>query len=706
MISGETSGQSSSPKKFFFCKGKNGLCLVVCLCLLLVTQLFIRVLPVGASDTLLMFVGEDLEVLSLASRREEAAWKAPAIADVITKSAIDNNQNATLADLMGKSAGFYINERESGSVPYLRGIPDSALFLYDTVPMGSAAGKSHHNIDNETSLAAIKRVEIIRGAGSVLWGPDAFAGVVNIVPLTGKDFQGAETGAGFSSGKDTRWAYLNAGKDQGNWNAFASLSAKDSRGEEDNFNVISFWNDDETPTSPDDRYGEGSPGKSHYYELYSSITLNEWLTLSTRLSDSKKVYAVSDSAGDYTWEETRSSPTQTFKLEASKATGINSGIRFTGYYSDNNASLDIIDKKFDSSERSLYGELIYDQALLTDNGLLTTGASWRQNTFRDLLVWKSFFPDYLSDKNTYFLPLFETTDYENTLTSFFGQYRHKFTDIELWAGLRNDDQNYLENKLSYSAGLAWDFFPNFMFKAIYGTAYRTPSATQVLEGSNSQLEEIKSANAQLAWKSGTQKKASLTIFRNAIDNHTIEDRYSGAGLSTPNKQTIYGVELEWEFPLTAAVSLSGNLTLLGNHGPNENYNYGRYYYEDDNGDIQEGFFQTLDYAYDAGADTLANLAVDWQLTKNITLIPTLRYVSEANLHYIYEESPTLPAQVITVTSPDVWLMDIHLKTENLFPFSVDVFIKNLWDKEYVTPGQYTLTSGNSFSAGVMVKMKW
>ena len=37
------------------------------------------------NDTELMFVGEDIEVLSIASRREESAWQAPAVARVITR---------------------------------------------------------------------------------------------------------------------------------------------------------------------------------------------------------------------------------------------------------------------------------------------------------------------------------------------------------------------------------------------------------------------------------------------------------------------------------------------------------------------------------------------------------------------------------------------------------------------------------------------
>ena len=662
--------------------------------------------PLPASDTMLIFVGEDLELLSLASRREEAAWNAPAIADVITREDIDNSGNTTIADLIGKSAGFYINEREGGSTPYLRGIPDSVLFLYDTVPMGSAAVKSQHNIDNETSMAAIKRIEIVRGAGSVLWGPDAFAGVVNVVPFTGKDFQGIETGAGISSGEDTRWAYLNFGTNQGDWNSFISVSAKNSREGDGYFNVINFWNDGITATPPDDRWGKEYPGNSHYYEFYSSIAFNDWLTLSTRLSENKTVSTVSDGASDSVWKETRETPTRTIKLEASKPTGINSGVRFTGYYSENNTTLEIIDKSFDSSERSLYGELIHDQSLFVGNGLLTTGVSWRHTNFRDILVWHSFFPGYLGAENEEALPWFETPGYDNTLTSFFGQYRHQFTDLELWGGIRSDNHDQFKNKVSYSLGLAWDFFPNLIFKTIYGTAYRTPSAEQVLDGTYSDLEQIHSANAQFAWKSGTNNKASLTIFRNDIEDHIIEDRYSGAGLSTPNSQTTYGAELEWDFRLTKRLSLSGNLTVIDNQGPDETYNYDRFTYIDDSGDVQEGFLTTLDYDYDAGADTMATLGLKWQVTKNITLIPEVRYLSKTNLLYLYQPNADKPAQEITLTSPDVWVMNLHLKTENLFPCSVDFFIKNLWDTDYTKPGTYTLQSGRPFNAGIMIKMRW
>jgi outer membrane cobalamin receptor len=650
-----------------------------------------------ASDTMLIFVGEDLEILSIASRREEAAWKAPAIADVITREDIDKTGESTLAGFLGKSAGFYVNETEKGSVPYLRGVSDSVLFLHDTVPVGSGAHKSDHYIDNELSLASIKRIEIVRGAGSVLWGPDAFAGVVNAVPMTGKDLQGFETGVGISSLDEAIFAYLNYGTDHGRWNSFVSVSARSAAEDDRSFNVVGFWNDGDPPVDPDHRLGQDTPGDSEYIELFSSFSLENWLTLSARFSDNTRVYSVSDWSGDLIWKEERSAPTRTFKIELARETDIDSGIRFTGYYTKTGLDQTIIDKEFDQSESSLYAELIYDQALFVSHGLLTAGASWRRTEFDDILVWKSFMPDYLSEENSYFLPEFTTEDYENRLTSVFGQYRHRFSNLELWAGLRNDDHDRFEDKVSYSVGASWSFLPDLILKTIYGTAYRTPFARQVKEEVDTRLERIKTANVQIAWKPGKERKFSLTFFRNRIDNHVIEDRYAGAGLSIPNSQTIYGAELEGEFRITDSLLVSGNVALLNNSGPDETYLYRDYSYVDSDGKVQD-HFQNLNYAYDAGADTMVNLAVNWNLTEKITLVPGLQYFSKTQLYF--------PLDDVTRECPEVWLMDVHLKIEKVFPFDLDLYVENLADHDYVVPGTYTFTEGKGFNAGVKATLHW
>ena len=146
--------------------------------------LSVAVAPAAAApeETLLMFVGETAPVVTVASHSPETATNAPAMVTVVSREQIEANGYHTLAQLLADQSGFYIASGGRGSVPYLRGVRDSVLFLYDGVPLTTDVTKSFAPLDSEISLAAVDRVEIVRGPGSVLWGPDAFVGVVNIVP--------------------------------------------------------------------------------------------------------------------------------------------------------------------------------------------------------------------------------------------------------------------------------------------------------------------------------------------------------------------------------------------------------------------------------------------------------------------------------------------------------------------------------------------
>ena len=177
---------------------------------------------------MLMFVGEDLNVLSIASRREESARQAPAVANVITRQMLETNGAYTLSQALAQMPGFYMGQKEWGTQPYLRGIPDSVLLLHDTVPLSSDMTKSVHPLDDDLSLAGIKRIEIIRGPGSVLWGADAYAGIVNMVPLTGKDVNGVETGVHYGDPGSQSGFYINTGHDGGKWDAFLSVSGREA----------------------------------------------------------------------------------------------------------------------------------------------------------------------------------------------------------------------------------------------------------------------------------------------------------------------------------------------------------------------------------------------------------------------------------------------------------------------------------------------
>ena len=45
-------------------------------------------------------------------------------------------------------------------------------------------------------------------------------------------------------------------------------------------------------------------------------------------------------------------------------------------------------------------------------------------------------------------------------------------------------------------------------------------------------------------------------------------------------------------------------------------------------------------------------------------------------------------------------MDVNLRIRNYFPFDVNLFVKNLFDNTYKTPGLYSVTRNPGFTVGV------
>ncbi len=664
---------------------------------LMVFMVFASACCVNASDTMLMFVGEDLDVLSIASRKEEAAWSAPAIASVITLKDLQDSGAQTISEAIGGAAGFHVEPTHKGSIPYLRGISNSALVLFDTVPIISGTEKSYHFMDYETSLASIKRIEIIRGAGSVLWGPDAFAGVVNAVPFTGKDFSGMETGVALSSSDQGKQAYLRYGKDNGDIASFISLSARQVTEDDTDINVLRFWNDGLTPSPADERFGSGTPDDSHYLELYGNVSVSDWLVFSAKLSDSRKAFSVTDWEHEHTWEEAKAYNTKLFKLEAKKEIGIDSGIRFTGYYSDIELEKSVIDRRFEQDEYSVFGELIYERSFFSSDALLTLGTSYKEDHYDDILVWDSFFPGYLAPENLYFLPPFSQKDYDNTLFSVFTQYRHKIDNIEFWAGLRSDDHKKFQDEISFSSGAAWSISPEFLLKASYGSGYRTPFAKQLDQNTEPRLEQIKNFNLQLQYKPNKQNLFSLTAFRNNIDDHVLGDRYEGAGVSLPNQQTIDGIELEWEFAATDSLSFSGNATFLSNDGPDESFLFNDYTYIDDEGNEQK-HYQTLTHQYDTGPDVILNLSGLYKISEDIKLIPKIRYFSERELYHSVTNE--------TRKYPEAWIFDLRLRISRFKSCDIDLYVNNIFNNKFKTFDAVSDHLDESINAGISLKYRW
>ncbi|MEA2082638.1 MAG: TonB-dependent receptor plug domain-containing protein, partial [Thermodesulfobacteriota bacterium] len=678
---------------------------ITALLLILMLGIICRIMPNAWADdtgadremTMLMFVGEDVDILTIASRREESAFQAPAVADVITAEEIKERNITTISQALSMAPGFHMAKKEWGMVPYLRGVPNSVLFLYDTAPTGSEITKSIHPLDYELALTGVKRIEIIRGPGSVLWGPDAFAGIVNVVPMTGKDFSGVETGASFTTPGNGKHGYLNLGYDTGEWDAFLSISLRGDHSDDAGYNVVRFW-DDILPSAPADRFGDKRLSNARYLELCGNFSYKEWLNMSFRFSDFNRPYVMAaDSNESPAWRENRSAPQEFFKLELAREFASDSALRFTGYVNRTDIHYKVINLDHDQREENIYAELIFDKSFLSGQSLFTGGISSRTNRIAGAPVWDSYLPDYLGSDNIFFLPSVTSRDYKTRLLSVFGQYRHKINRWEMLAGLRYDNHNDYPDHLSYNVGVTWAFHSDWIAKILYGAAYRTPFARQLAEETNLDLEKIKTINGQIAWQPSKETRVSVCAFASKIADHIHEDPY--AGLSSPNTQRLSGVEAEGKFSPVSGLELEAGITLIHADGPTETYHYNDYTIINADGTITEHYVD-LYYPFDSGPESIVNISATWRPNKGFTAFARMSYFSSTDL--------VLPRSGESLSCSETFVADAALTWHDLLPKDIELVISatNLFDNDYQVPGTYSRIDGDPFQAAITIRRKW
>ncbi len=665
--------------------------------------------PVRASadsiddGTMLLFVGENIELLTIASRREETPARAPAVVRVISREEFLQKGHNTVSSILRQTPGFHMARKEWGHTPYLRGMPDSVMFLYDTVPLGSELSKSLHPIDHELSLAPVRQVEIVRGPSSVLWGPDAFAGVVNIVPLTGRDFQGAEAGVSYGEPGLRRGAYLNLGRDFGAWDGFVSLSIRQQEEDRNRANVKSFFDyDGSRPVPAALRAGGKNPGDARYLDGYASVNLGRKISLSGRFSDNFHPYSVKRHGDEVRWIESRSLPFGYVKLDANHDMNLETKVRFTGYYSRMNPEYELIDKKYKQKDETCYLEALADRSFFSGQGLLTAGLSFKHKDIADAPIWDNYYPGFLGPENESFLPNLTTRDFSNQVWSPFAQYSHKFGDFDLMLGIRQDFHQKYKNNLSYNSSLVWTPLEPWTFKLLYGTAYRTPFARQLLDEKKPDMEKSENLSLQVGWNSGRDFSLTGTVFYNRLSNHRMENLLAASqaksnpnefyGLSSPNSQDIYGLELEAFYSPVSSLDLEAGLTLLKNRGSDERYRYVKYSYIRPDGKIIDVYGE-MKFPFDPGPKVMLDFMATWKASNRLTFFSHLEYFSSRKL--ISSGAGEKDFQ----KASDVWLLHAGATLKDSFTEGLDLSVKfrNITDNRYRTPGTYSMMKDRGFS---------
>ncbi len=144
----------------------------------------------------------ELEVVS-ASDASESVARAPAVIDVITSEELTRFGYRTLAEALESVAGLHLVHDHAKYSLGVRGISSGprgwsriVKVMIDGQPISFRPTGENFLDVSAVPLSVVERVEVIRGPGSVLYGADAYLGVVNVITKQAYQLQGGSVAGG------------------------------------------------------------------------------------------------------------------------------------------------------------------------------------------------------------------------------------------------------------------------------------------------------------------------------------------------------------------------------------------------------------------------------------------------------------------------------------------------------------------------------
>ncbi len=151
-----------------------------------------------------------------AARKEQLIQKAPGVVTVITAGEIKAAGFRSFIELLRYVVGFDINGNGLSWDMGIRGVNprmgfgDKLVVLIDGHNMAWRQLNRNYDV---ISIDMIKRVEIIRGPGSTLWGANALSGVINIITKANTDLKGFASTLGGSPVGRSYFVSLQGGRE-------------------------------------------------------------------------------------------------------------------------------------------------------------------------------------------------------------------------------------------------------------------------------------------------------------------------------------------------------------------------------------------------------------------------------------------------------------------------------------------------------------
>jgi len=455
----------------------------------------------------------EVNVVVAASKYEQKTTEAPSSVSIVTQDEIKLYGYRTLADILASLQGFNVSYDRNNSYLGVRGVSlgdfnSRVLLLIDGHRINNNLTDSA-GIGNEFLLDVdlIDRVEVIRGPGSVLYGNNAFFGVINVITRKGGQVNVVEA-SGEYGGFNTYKLRVAAGKSFTNG---ISVLLSGTYYNNEGLELLGF-------NSPATNWVSKNMDAETYGSFFGSVNYKDFALEGGYIRREK----VDPTALLETFFNDPRSRTMTDRSYVD--------LKFTHELPD---IADVTARLYYDRCNIKTGEPdFYNSPAATYYQDVQMGEWWGAELQLNKKLWQKhvitvgaeYRDDFnLSDQvfdNNKLLPgssAYGTRQSYGVFTE--GDFALR-DDLHFNGGVRYDQYGDFDPSFSPRLGLIYNPFKKSTFKALYGTAFRTPNFLEINVGQNDSLMPEKIESYELVYEQGIGQhlRSSISGFYNHMDN--------------------------------------------------------------------------------------------------------------------------------------------------------------------------------------------
>jgi outer membrane receptor for ferrienterochelin and colicins len=497
-----------------------------------------------------------------ASKIEQKSTAAPSSVTVITADEIKRYGYRTLANVLQSVQGFNVSYDRNYSFVGTRGV---SLGDFNSRILVLVNG---HRVNNNLTdgafvdsaflldLDLVDRVEIIRGPSAVLYGNNAFFGVINVITRTGAQLNGFEVSGGYGSFESYK-ARLSYGKLFANGLQFLlSGTYYDSAGNSKLFYPEFGWLGQNVNNGIAQNMDADKSGS-----LFGSLAYGDFI-LEGAFNHREKV----NPTAQYNLTTFNDSRLLTTDEQSYAA------LKYTHSFQHD----------FDVTAR-LYGdrythEIGFPQSLVVGGELLYSAFSTEQDTGEwwgtEVQLNKRLWDRHVLTVGTEYRDDFQqesqvvnhTDPKQNSFASAsrqsYGVYaqgdfalRH---NLHLDSGIRYDQYGHFDPAFDPRVALIYNPLAGSTFKAIYGTAFRAPNFTELSDTRFQDIKPEKITSYELVYEQelGRHLRSSLSGFYNQMDHLIVFDSGNYTNFNADTKGLELALEGLWTNGIRCRASYS------------------------------------------------------------------------------------------------------------------------------------------------------